>query len=126
MKRIIGQIAIVVFSLALCGPAIAAGQDKGPEKITIDIDHAKKAVKNFPHRKHQEMMKGDCKSCHHKTKPGETPQSCGKCHTKAKETDPKTKAIGFKKAFHKKCLGCHKKHKDKPKLRKCKTCHGRK
>lgn len=126
MKRTAGLLTIFVFSLAASGLAVAAGQDKGPEKITIDINKAKKKVVNFPHRKHQEMLKGDCKSCHHKTKKGEKPQACGKCHTQVKGKDPKTKAIGFKKAFHKKCKGCHKKHKDKPKLKKCKNCHGRK
>jgi len=126
VKRIIGMCAVLIFSVGLSGLAKAAEQNKGPEKITIDINKSNKKVVNFPHRKHQELLKGDCKSCHHKTKKGETPQSCGKCHTKVKDTDPKTKAIGFKKAFHKKCQGCHKKHKDKPELKKCKTCHGRK
>ncbi|RME27683.1 MAG: hypothetical protein D6806_04280 [Deltaproteobacteria bacterium] len=106
--------------------AVMAGGFNPPEKITIDCNKAKKAVKNFPHKAHIDRLKGNCKECHHKTKAGEKPKACHTCHTQVKDKDPKTGAPGFKKAFHKKCQGCHKKQKDKPNLKKCKTCHNRK
>lgn len=109
----------------LLGLALAANVDQGPETIKIDINKAKKAVDAFPHRKHQEMkdLKGKCNKCHHTAKANEKPKKCGECHTHVKDKDPKTKAIGFKKAFHKQCQDCHKKQKDKPDLKKCKNCH---
>ena len=118
-------LVICVTTGLLFGLALAA--DNGPETIKIDVNSAKKAVKAFPHHKHQQMpaLKDKCNECHHKVKTGEKPKKCGSCHTQVKDTDPKTKAIGFKKAFHKKCQECHKKQKDKPELKKCKNCHAK-
>jgi hypothetical protein len=105
------------------GLALGAEASKGPEKITIDINKSGKAVKNFPHWKHQELLKGDCIQCHHTSKPGEEMKKCSSCHTDINKKNEQTKAIGFKDAAHKKCQECHKKQKDKPDLKKCTTCH---
>lgn len=111
---------------SLVGYALAAAADQGPETIKLDMNGKGKAVKAFPHRKHQEMpdLKGKCKTCHHTLKKeGDKPtQKCEACHTDPLKADPKTKAPGFKKAMHKNCQDCHKK-KDKAKA-KCKVCHG--
>jgi hypothetical protein len=128
MKKGTIWLAICLFSTLLIGLALAAGADKGPEVIKIDVNQAKKAVKAFPHHKHQEMegLKGKCNKCHHTAKQGEKPKKCGSCHTHPKDKDPKSGATGFKKAFHKNCQACHKKQKDRPELKKCKNCHSKK
>lgn len=104
----------------------AAEQDKGPETVTIDVNHSGKSVQKFPHRAHQDRVasKDGCKTCHHKTEAGAQPEKCSKCHTDPSEKDPATGAIGYKKAFHDRCVGCHKEQTEKPDLKKCKTCHG--
>ena len=125
MKRRIVLFVLCIFSGFLIGLALAGEPDKGPETIKIDINKAKKAVNAFPHRKHQQMkeINGKCNTCHHTAKANQKPKKCEECHTQVKDKDPKTKAPGFKKAFHKLCQGCHKKHKEKPELKKCKNCH---
>ena len=91
MKRtIIALFAIVAFA----GTAIAAG----PETITLA---AKPGDVSFPHKKHQELVKGDCKACHEKA-PGKIEglnkewahKTCKGCHTE-KKAGPTT------------CTGCH-------------------
>ena len=108
--------------------ALAMAADRGPEKVEIDVNHANLAVKAFPHHLHQEMqsLKGKCTFCHHDAQSGQKPKKCGSCHKLVKKKDPETGAIGFKKAFHKKCLTCHKAKKDEPRLGKCITCHPKK
>ena len=120
--RTLVLLACFVSALAF-GVAVAA--DNGPETAKIDNNGKGKSVKAFPHKKHQELpaLKGKCNTCHHKAKAGEKPKKCAACHTDVKEKDPKTGAIGFKKAYHDVCQKCHKKQKDKPELKKCKTCH---
>ena len=120
MKLKATLITICMLSALIAGLAWAA--DNGPATIKIDIDGKGKAVKAFPHKKHQEMadLKGKCVTCHHKTKADAKPAKCSSCHTHVKDKG-KDGAIGFKKAFHKVCQDCHKK-KDK-KFGKCKYCH---
>jgi hypothetical protein len=107
---------------------LAVSADRGPETVKIDVNRAKLAVKAFPHHRHQEMrpLKGKCTFCHHDAREGQKPQKCGACHKLVKKKDPETGAVGFKKAFHKRCLACHKKQADRPRLAKCKTCHPKK
>lgn len=126
MKTRAAFFSLCIVAGVLIGLAFAA--TTGPDVIKIDVNKAKKAVEAFPHKKHTQMpaLKGKCNKCHHKTKKGEEPKKCGSCHTHVKNKDPKTKAIGFKKAFHKQCQDCHKKQKDKPELKKCKNCHPKK
>jgi hypothetical protein len=121
MKR--KEVLITLVCILFAAPiGLAVAGNNGPAVIKIDVNKSGKAVKKFPHKKHQSGTK--CKSCHHKSKAGATPKKCGACHTNVKDPDPKTGAPGFKKAFHKQCQGCHKKKTDKPELKKCETCHG--
>ena len=116
--------ATLMISVLLAAPA-RAEMDKGPEVMDVDVNKKGKKVPGYKHRKHQELpMIGEaCETCHHTAKKGEQPVACGKCHTHPKDKDAKTGAIGFKKAFHDTCRGCHKKQGERPALRKCKTCH---
>ncbi len=115
----------LIILIALSTSLALAAIDRGPKKISIDINQAKKAVPDFPHHLHQEMpqIKGNCTFCHHKRQGKKQPRPCRLCHTQAKQPDPKTGAIGFKDAFHARCRQCHRDQKDRPKLKKCKTCH---
>jgi hypothetical protein len=75
----------------------------------------------FPHKKHAEDIKVECKTCHHDS--AEEPAPCFSCHKKEKEED--NEAIPARDAFHKLCITCHKERKDdktNPPV-KCLECH---
>lgn len=93
----------------------------------------------FMHRKHAGLVK-DCTVCHHRVSRvkgdrggikvnmwqlkamNKKPTACSECHSKPFQT--KTLArIGLKAAFHRTCIGCHKKSVNAPVG--CKDCHGK-
>ena len=92
MKRIIAAVSLTLFTASL---AVAA---TGPATIALP---AKMGTVNFPHAKHQEMLK-DCKKCH------------------ASEAGGKIAGFG-KDIAHKTCKGCHEEMKKGP--TKCGECH---
>lgn len=94
-KIFAGLVAAVVFSV---GVAAAA---ESPATITFDTKNGKVT---FPHKAHQDRLKGDCTKCH-VTKDGGKIEGfnkdkahglCRKCH----ETEKKGPT---------KCVDCHKK-----------------
>jgi len=88
MKQLIATVALTLFA---AGAALAADMISLP---------AKNGNVQFPHKKHQEMLK-NCKLCHEKA-PG--------------------KIEGFGKDWaHKTCKGCHETKKAGP--TKCGDCH---
>jgi flavoprotein len=88
MKKMVAALALTLFAASL---ALAAD--------TISLP-AKNGNVSFPHKKHQEVLKG-CKDCHEKG-PG--------------------KIEGFGKDWaHKTCKGCHEAKKAGPV--KCGECH---
>ena len=92
MKKIIALIAALTFVGSVS--AMAAG----PEALTLNAKNGNVA---FAHKKHQDLVKGDCKTCHEKA-PG--------------------KIEGFgKDPAHKLCKGCHEEKKAGP--TKCGECH---
>ena len=92
MKKIVALIAALTFVGSVS--AMAAG----PETITLN---AKNGNVTFPHKVHQELVKGDCKTCHEKA-PG--------------------KIEGFNKdKAHALCKECH--AKKNPDTAKCGYCH---
>jgi DnaJ-class molecular chaperone len=122
---------LVVFAVMLamgCVGVFASrtfAENKGPETVTLDYNKAKKKVENFNHKKHQEeIVKGDCKVCHHKKEEGKDARTCASCHAdKSQEIkDSKGKVMKIQDAYHERCKGCHKKEKKGP--TKCKECHG--
>ncbi|MFC1707393.1 cytochrome c3 family protein [Planctomycetota bacterium] len=117
--------ALSVFAAVVLGLlVVVADQYPGPETIAIDTNSSGKAVKAFPHRRHQQLhaLNDKCATCHRQAKTDEKPKKCGSCHKAPKERDPKTGALGFKPAFHDRCGECHKKQK-RPELRRCRCCH---
>ncbi len=93
MKKISAVVAMLAVT-AFAGAAFAAG----PENMDLPASLGKVA---FPHAKHQELVKQDCKKCHAKG-PG------------------KIAELG-KDWAHKTCKGCHSEAKKGPVG--CKDCH---
>jgi len=93
MKKISAVVAMLAVT-AFAGAAFAVG----PETIELPASMGKVA---FTHKKHQQLVKNDCK----------------KCHTKA----PGKIAEKNKDWAHKTCKGCHTELKKGP--TGCKDCH---
>lgn len=140
MKKVLswGAAAVLVMSSAL---VVSAGTvPAGKETLTIDsMSKAKEAAGKkvlkgpvpFAHQAHANKV--ECNECHHKEKPGETPQACSSCHPEKKGDIPR-----IDDAFHggeneslpalQSCVGCHArkglKDSPAPKERKpCEACH---
>ncbi len=111
MKRgVLTVVLILIFAFTLT--AIAAS--KAPSgKLTLKLTGKKDAT--FDHTAHESRVE-NCQTCHHKDAAG-AELKCTGCHTAAGKDD----AIAGKKAFHKMCMGCHKKGGKGPKS--CKGCH---
>lgn len=80
--------------------------DEGPSIIVLGQPGNMYEPVTFDHRSHAGMgsMGDGCSSCHHYTPAGHVPP-CTECHLKpAKLGQP-----GLKGAYHRQCLGCHKK-----------------
>ncbi len=117
MRKLLMALLVGVFTLVVSLALIAA---EAPEKVTIKEFAKKKAPVTFSHKVHADKF--GCKECHHKWDGKGTPHKCSECH-KAKKEGKKPSA---KKAYHKKCKGCHKKMKKEGKKTgptSCKKCH---
>ena len=118
MRITILLLACFVGSTQATEPVIPA------DKAVITFQ-TKTGVVTFHHQAHSDLSFTKCTSCHHTLKPEEKVKPCGECHVaKPKDKDtPKTK-----KAFHKRCTGCHEYTAEKgepagPLKKKCKLCH---
>ncbi len=116
-KKTVAILSAAALLVSMVGATAVCASDTGPDHMTLNYNGKSKSVKNFPHHEHQAKT-GDCKTCHHKSKDGETPRACKTCHH-AKKGD----APAIKNAYHKRCKGCHKKEKKGP--TKCNGCHKR-
>ena len=101
------------------------------DNVTIDNKYPKdtKPPYVFAHKAH--VDKGvACTECHHTWKKEErdTPQKCAECHKARKAKDEEITTL--KNAYHKQCMGCHKKLKKDGKphgpTAKCSECHPKK
>lgn len=138
MKKLLGFVAVTVLSIS---PALVAAEGKvpaGKETVTLEfMSKARQAAgKNplkgpvpFAHQVHADKVA--CTDCHHKEKPGESPNPCSDCHD-VKAGD----APSLKDAFHgadslpalQSCIGCHQrkgvKNSPAPMQQKpCEACH---
>jgi len=77
----------------------------------------------FNHKLHVELS-DNCESCHHHQKDYEVTPPCRECHNHA-ETEPGSKLLGLKDAYHEQCLNCHKSSTGKGKKSplQCTDCH---
>ena len=113
----------VIVTVMLCGIALVATAQDAKEKenslcvplgtIVLEppksVDSSKNPVE-FPHSRH---FVYNCKACHHTWNQDARLQTCttSNCHDLVKAPE---KAVGsvpgvkyFKKAYHQKCIGCH-------------------
>jgi hypothetical protein len=113
MKK--GLISIGILAGFLLSILMVTGAFAAKDVITLDVPYGKVT---FNHKKHVELVNGDCVKCHHTWKKGETTgKLCVDCH-KAKAEG---KTLSVKDAFHKDCKGCHQELKKGP--TGCTQCH---
>ena len=105
---------LLVFALFLAMVFVTAAVSAPPEgNVTLKLSGKKECT--FDHATHAKNAKS-CKDCHHKDEAGKE-QKCTTCHT----PEGKDGVINAKKAYHKQCIGCHKKVTKGPV--KCTECH---
>lgn len=132
-------LAIVFSSAFITAVAVnflfASDEQETPENIVLDQEMCGKNIKGpveFSHLSHAEDYGFSCDECHHDYvdgeniwKEGEWVNKCVECHDPCESDDSLKK---LKVAFHKNCIGCHRKIKsewgstDAP-YRACKGCH---
>ncbi len=124
MKRVLPAVSFLAMLLFLAVGSLHAAP---PAKVTIShpevFKKLRKAPVPFNHEQHTKAVNGNCAECHHTYKGKGEPVACSKCHGKKKEG----KKLSLMKAFHKNCMGCHKKMAKAGKptgpARKCSGCH---
>ena len=120
-------ILAVAIGFMLAGfMAIAAGP-QSPESVDLGKYADKRPKVKFDHKEHVDVIKVECKTCHHTMKEGDTiVQTCNaqECHGPTAE-GKKLALTGMKNAFHGLCLECHKKEKaaGKKSPTMCNDCH---
>ena len=89
---------------------------------TVDLGAVAKRYKavTFDHEMHVETTEF-CTDCHHASKTFDRIVACGKCHAADKGPEGK---LTLEDAFHKQCIGCHKKQDEGP--QECDDCHEKK
>lgn len=113
---------MVLFSL-FTSNVTAEGVTIPEDKEVIQFE-AKIGVVTFAHRKHAELSATQCTTCHHKHQETDTVMvPCHECHQHKSKKPQKAK-----KAFHKRCTGCHEYtvaggQTAGPLRKKCKLCH---
>ncbi len=143
--------AVVMATLFMAAGIYAAS---APDVIQMQNPGFKKHSKGivvFHHHKHVAEYGATCGNCHHDDsgqpltdlKDGDDVNGCGECHSefgKISKADKKLKkkekvAKYYREALHENCIGCHKDHNKKNKLRRndpkaaptsCKDCHPKK
>ena len=125
MKRVLPFAAFLVAALFLVAGSLSAAPPPAKMKIAHPevFKKLRKGPVPFNHKAHIKTVGGKCATCHHTYKGKGTPIACSKCHKKHKEG----KKPSLMRAFHKNCMGCHKKlvkaGKPAGPARKCKGCH---
>ena len=122
MKKILVVLACLMAGSILAFPAAVSADEfcvpmgaitlEAPESV-----EAKRAAVEFPHSQHFDL---NCKECHHKWTGDEAISGCmaAGCHDSAvsrRAENPKEAWMYYKNAYHKSCIGCHKRMKAKNK-----------
>lgn len=108
IAAIAGTFLAAVFFAGLADGAEPAG------KIVLKV-YPKRAV-TFDHKAHAKRI-GECRKCHHMSKPGDE-EKCSECHSAKGEKDTPS----FREAMHLRCRNCHMMDNKKVKG-SCKECH---
>jgi len=142
-KRKIVGILVGVILLFIGGVYWVGANDTTPPPVVIIHNtgyrrYIKGPVK-FPHEKHVKEYKIACTECHHiyvngknVWKEGQPVKKCAECHSPIRKRGQKP--IDLMHAYHKNCMGCHRKlakegkisMAEYKKLRRCNTCHQKK
>lgn len=109
---------------------LASDEQEMPGIIVLDqemCDKNSQGPVEFSHLSHAEDYELSCGECHHDYmdskntwKKGDWVNKCVECHDPCK-SDGNVKKL--KMAFHKNCIGCHRKINNDAPFRKCKDCH---
>ncbi|MGE5698818.1 MAG: cytochrome c3 family protein [Deltaproteobacteria bacterium] len=111
MRKIAVMAAAVAAAVMFAG-AVDGGEPQG--KIVLKV-YPKRTV-SFDHKGHAKRI-GNCRECHHMSKPGDE-EKCSDCHSAKGDKDTPS----FREAMHMKCKNCH--AIDNRKVRgACKECH---
>ncbi len=103
-----GIAAVLLVAVGLAGGAEPAGK--------IELKFYKNRPVVFDHKGHAKRI-GDCRKCHHMSKPGDE-EKCSECHQVKRDGDTPS----FREAMHLKCRNCHMIDNKKVKG-SCKECH---
>ena len=135
-------IMLFVFFMGVGLLWVSANDTSPPSEVLIKntgYKRIKKGPVKFSHEKHVKEYKVACNECHHiykdgknVWKPGQSVEKCAECHNPIKKKGQKPMSLML--AYHKNCMGCHKKlakegkisQQQYKKLRKCNTCHAKK
>jgi hypothetical protein len=129
LKSIMAIFALFTIIIAVSLEIVAAETEVTMDAIYVPVGRIvlappvgvtpKRSAVAFPHSRHFDYT---CKTCHHKWDGNSQVQSCtaSKCHDQpsARVKDKKTPEEGleairyFKYAYHRQCIGCHRKIKD--------------
>jgi len=117
MKRFVTIIFAVILTMGF-GAVWGVADEDTEEQLCIPFEltiealegvEAKRAPVEFPHTKHYSY---NCRDCHHQWTGTSENLSCttSECHDKAQTPKgaDKTEKPSYKKAYHKRCIGCHK------------------
>jgi uncharacterized protein (DUF2141 family) len=110
MKRRVAMATAVFAVLAAAAAAFAAAPDNA---IEIDVIRKNQPPVAFRHKAHKTLA---CRMCHHADERNRE-KRCSVCH--AENADGMKP--GLKEAFHRSCIGCHKKARRGPVV--CTRCH---
>ena len=144
MKKEAAVLSILVLAFFLCLGSlwVNASDTSPPSEVLIKNTGYKRIRKGpvkFSHELHVKEHKIACTECHHVYKngknvwkPGQPVKKCAECHSPIRKKGQKP--MDLMHAYHKNCMGCHRKlakeGKISPqqykKLRRCNTCHAKK
>jgi len=144
-KRVWGAAAGILIGLCFLASntlLVNATDNAPPAEVVINNSgyvKDKKGPVKFSHERHVKEYKVTCTECHHEYKDGknvwkegEPVKKCVDCHSPVIKKGQKP--MDLMHAYHRNCMGCHKKlskegkisKQEFKKLRKCKTCHAKK
>ena len=147
-KKGLLSVMAVVISFIFLGSVlwVNANDNSPPAEIVINNTgyvKDKKGPVKFSHERHVKEHHIACNECHHVYKngknvwkEGDPVKKCAECHSPIRKKGQKQKMMpmDLMHAYHKNCMGCHKKlakegkisQAEYKKLRRCNTCHARK
>jgi hypothetical protein len=141
-KRFLITLLVLGLIVFLGGLWVNANDNSPPAEVVINNTgyvKDKKGPVKFSHEKHVKEHQIACNECHHVYKngknvwkEGDPVKKCAECHNPVRKKGQKP--MDLMHAYHKNCMGCHKRlakegkisQSEFKKLRRCNTCHAKK